>query len=75
MTQTTQRRTNVSQLRGAIYAKYHSMTDFAKEINWTRQRLSRYLHGSITPNIEECNMIADTLGMSDSDIVRIFFGR
>lgn len=75
MTRTTQGRTDVSRLRGAIYANFHSMREFAEQINWSRQRLSKYLHGTITPNIDECNAMADVLGMSDSDIVRIFFGR
>ena len=62
----------VKELRGLIYSTYDTEADMAKEMNWSRQRLSRITNGQKEPNIEELNALAKLLGKSVEDISQIF---
>ena len=59
-------------LRSLIYGKFDSESDFAKQLGWPRQRLSRITNGKKIPNIYEAKDIADALGV-DIDVIAGFF--
>ena len=62
----------VSELRGIIYSKYDSESQFAKELGWNRQRLNKITNGIKEPDLEEVAAIANKLDRTTDEIFHIF---
>ena len=64
-----------NKLRGAIFSKYSSISSFADDIGWTRQKASRIANGLQRPDADEIEAMARLLGISNADeFLEIFFG-
>lgn len=64
-----------NKLRGAIFSKYPSISSFADDIGWTRQKASRIANGLQRPGVEEIEAMARLLGIDNADeFLEIFFG-
>lgn len=60
--------------RGLVFSKYKSITDFAKEIGWTRNKASRVVNGIQKPTASDMEQMADVLNIkTESQFVSIFF--
>ena len=63
------------QLRGAVYAKYRSITAFANTIGWSYSKASRIVNEEQTPSAAEITLMAKTLEITNpGEFMRIFFG-
>jgi transcriptional regulator with XRE-family HTH domain len=62
----------ISELRSLIYGRFDSQTEFAKHLNWSKQRLSKVTSGKKEPSISEISEIATGLGMEISAVVPVF---
>lgn len=65
----------VRELRSLIYEKFDSESDFAKQLNWSRQKLNKITTGVKEPDLLEAKMIADGLGVSVDILAEIFLHR
>lgn len=67
---------NVVTLRGVVFSKYRTISDFARAIGWKRGKASRIVNGVQDPNIDDMEKIACVLGIDDRDIfMNLFFTR
>lgn len=62
----------VRELKGLIYSKYDSESDFSKAIGWPRQRLNKITTGGKEPNVQEINILSSALGVPIERMVGIF---
>lgn len=63
-----------NKLRGAIFSKYSSISSFADDIGWTRQKASRIVNGLQRPGAEEIEQMARLLAIDNADdFMEIFF--
>ena len=62
-----------NELRGAVLAKYPSITAFAQELKWDRKKASRVVNRVQLPSVTDMYKMADVLDVNDPDsFVRIF---
>lgn len=54
-----------------IYGNYRSQSDFAREIGWSKQKLSKIVNGA-EPTVRELNELADGLSTSATALLCIF---
>ena len=59
-------------LRGLIYSRYSSEAEFARVLNWPKQKLNRLTTGKTKVTVADANAIAEGLGMSVADLIPIF---
>lgn len=59
----------VRELRGLIYSLYDTESEFASELGWERQRLSKITNGAKEPDVDELNVLSKALGKTIDDIV------
>ena len=59
-------------LRGKIYSKFNSEAEMARELGWTRQRLSKITNGHRVPTLFEVDDLANALGCSFMDIANFY---
>jgi plasmid maintenance system antidote protein VapI len=63
----------VNELRGAVLAKYRSITEFAKALKWDRKKASRIVNRVQQPSVDDIYRMADLLDVNDPvSFVRIF---
>lgn len=62
----------VKGLRGAIYERFDSETEFAQKLGWPKQKLNRITTGQREPTISEVNELATALGLPVSKIAEFF---
>lgn len=63
-------------IRGAVFKKFTSITEFAKAIGWSRNKASRVVNGDQIPtadDIEQMAIIFDTV--SAEKFMPVFFPR
>lgn len=65
----------IKELRGLIYGKYDSESEFAKILGWERQKLSKITNGLQEPNIRELNEMAELLDITVEELAQIFLRR
>lgn len=61
-----------NELRGLIYSKYSSLSDFARVLGWSRQRLNMIVNGNKTPDLIEAKIIASALNTNINTIAEFF---
>lgn len=62
----------VKKLRGLIYSRYDSESQFAEVIGWTRQRVNKITNGIQIPTVNDINDIANGLDCTINEIAEIF---
>lgn len=61
-------------IRGAVFSKFSSISDFAKAVGWKRNKASRIVNLVQRPSAEDMEQMASVLGISDANkFVSIFF--
>ena len=66
---------DINRLRGAIYTKHTNVTEFATSLGWTRQRVSMILRGKQRVDVDDARLMADKLGLTDTETIQIFLSR
>ena len=61
-------------LRGLIFARFPSISAFAKEMGWSRGKASRIANGTQQPNKSDMEALITTLNISQSAVAPVFFG-
>lgn len=62
------------QLRGAVYAKYRTVTAFANAIGWSHSKASRIINEEQIPDANEIILMAEVLDVTNpSEFMKIFF--
>jgi hypothetical protein len=60
-------------LRGAVLAKYKSISSFADVLNWDRKKASRIVNRQQLPSAKDMEQMATHLDIKDGDtFVRVF---
>lgn len=59
-------------LRGMIYTKHKSAAEFARELQWTPQKLSLIVTGKREPTLADVSSLSAHLGVSVESIVNLF---
>ena len=62
-------------LSGKIHSKFKSEAEFARELGWSRQRLSRITNGYKVPTLFEIDYMATVLGCSFMDIADFYLSK
>jgi len=62
----------VKEFRGVIYSKFDSESEFARAMNWNKQRLNRITNGLKQPDLGEIDEMAATLGVKMEELIAIF---
>ena len=65
----------VKEFRGLIYSKYDSENEFARVLNWKRQRLNKITNGLRLPALDEVAEMARALGVEPSYLMQIFLSQ
>lgn len=61
------------KLRGRVYEKYKSISNFAKKLNKNRSTVSAMLNGKIKIKREDIVDFCNLLDISEEEIVNYFF--
>lgn len=62
---------NVS-LRQRISEQYKSESDLAREMGWTKQKLSKTILGKRSPKISDINALSKALGIPIAEVISFF---
>ena len=60
------------KLCGLIYGKFSNLSDFANALGWHRQKITKFVYGTQTPDIVEADAMAKALGVTLDEIADIF---
>lgn len=61
-------------IRGAVFKKFSSITEFADAIGWSRNKASRIVNGSQIPTADDITQMAICLDTVNADtFISIFF--
>lgn len=66
---------NRVELRVDIIRKFGTQGNFAKELGWTENKLSKMMQGRYTPNLDEVICIAEKLGLEEKRFLTIFLDK
>lgn len=61
-----------NKIRGIVLGRYPSITAFAKEVKWSRQKASCIIGGKQEPSLDDCYVIARAVGKDADEIASIF---
>ena len=62
----------IMPLRGLIFSKFESESQYAKALGWSRQRLWKITTGRKDPDLNEVQHMAEVLCVSFMDVANIF---
>lgn len=63
----------LNELKGAVVARFGTITAFANALNWDRKKASRIVNRVQTPTVNDLYTMAKALNVNDSEtFVRIF---
>ena len=62
----------VFELSALIHGKFKTDSDFAKELNWPKQKVYKIVNGLKAPSLDEGIEISRCLGVSLEKIAEIF---
>ena len=61
-------------IRGAVFSRFSSVSEFAKAIGWKQNKASRIVNGNQHPSVADMEQMSKCLGITDADtFVSIFF--
>ena len=61
-----------NEMRGIVLGVYPTITAFAREVNWTRQKASSIISFKQEPSLDDCYVIARAVGRDADEIASIF---
>ncbi len=64
----------MSTLRGIIYSKYRSVSDFARAIGWDIAKARRVINGRQKPTLNDVREITEATGLDEETFINVFFG-
>ena len=59
-------------LRGLVYTKFRSISEFASAIGWTRQKATNIVSGSQIPSLSDADKMSKALDVSLEDVAQFF---
>ena len=63
-----------NKLRGIILSKYRSMSDFSRELGWSRQKTSSIVSFDREPRLSDIQNMANHLDMDVSNLATFLTG-
>ena len=63
---------NENKIRGLILGRYSSISAFAKEVGWSRQKASSIIRGIQEPSLDDIYVISRAVGEDADKIASIF---
>ena len=64
-----------NKIRGIVFGLYPSITAFAKEVNWSRQKASSIIEGNKEPSLDDIYVISRAVSKDADEIASIFLQR
>ena len=61
-----------NKIRGLILGRYSSISAFAREIGWTRQKASKVIEYKQEPSLDDIYAISRAVGKDAEEIASIF---
>ncbi|MBR4193805.1 MAG: hypothetical protein IKQ54_05700 [Oscillospiraceae bacterium] len=61
-------------LRGLIFTKYRSISEFATAANWKRNKASRIANGTQQPSKADMETLISVLDIQEKQVAPVFFG-
>ena len=58
--------------RGLIYSVFNNEAEFARTLNWSRQRLNKISNGTKQPDLQEVDEMAKHLQIQPEHLIQIF---
>lgn len=62
----------VKAFRGLIFAHFNSEAEFARELGWSRQRLSKMSNGKLQPDLKDIDALSKALQTPPEKLMYIF---
>ena len=62
----------VETIRGAVYGKYPSIREFAKDVGWDPTKACNIINGKREPRVSDLQDMAPALEMSVEQLARLF---
>lgn len=62
----------VYELSSLIHGKFRSESEFARKINWSKQRVNKIVNGKMQPSLDDAIEIANALDEPLEKIAQIF---
>ena len=63
---------NENKIRGLVLGRYPSITAFAKEVKWSRQKASSIIGGKQEPSLDDIYVISRAVSKDADEIASIF---
>lgn len=61
-----------NKVKGEVYAKFKNIAELAKELGWSRQKLSLIVNGKREPNLSDIQAMSNALNI-DAEKLASFF--
>ena len=61
-----------NKIRGLVLGYYPTITAFAKEVKWSRQKASSIIGGKQEPSLDDCYVIAKAIRRDADEVASIF---
>ena len=61
-------------IRGAVFSKYNSLSDFAEAIGWQRNKASRIVNQKQEPTKKDMEEMISLLNIPSNAVAPLFFG-
>lgn len=61
-----------NKIRGIVLGRYSSISAFAREVKWSRQKASMVISGKQEATLDDCYAIARAVGRGADEIASIF---
>lgn len=62
----------INKVRGAVYARYKDIATLAKELGWSRQKLSMFVNGNREPSLSDIQAMAGAMEMDVAELALFF---
>lgn len=66
---------NTDKLKGAIFVHGKNISGTAEALKMSKSAFYRRLYGKVEFDREEMNQLSNFLGLSDAEVLAIFFGK
>ena len=66
------RKMSENKIRSLVLGLYRSIADFAREVNWSRQKATRIINGKTEPSLDDIYVISRAVNKDADEIASIF---
>ena len=66
---------NRMDLRGAIYSKFNSQSEFADALSWSKQKLNYIVNGKREPSVKDVSDMARVLSKPIGEVAQFFLAQ